>query len=117
MCEWCHQACLRQNGAAEAWAWRRDNGLLKNAAQLVFLSAAPVRPCADSGWTEASGVHTGRCLPCYMRARPTRSTLHPAWASAIHGDFSTNKKPTVHPSPGIFPFLWLGPKAAEQAGL
>jgi len=117
VCEWCHQACLRQNGAAEAWAWRRENGLLKNAAQLVLLSAAPVRPCADSGWTEASEVHRGRCLPCYMRARPTRSALHPTCSSAIHGDVSTDKKPTVHPSPGILPILWLGPKAAEKAGL
>jgi len=61
-------------------------------------------------------VHRGRCLPCYMRARPTLSALHPTCASAIHGDVSTDKKPTVHQSIEIFPFRWLGPKAAEQAG-
>jgi len=117
VCKWCHQTFLRLNRAAEAWMRRRYDGLLRNAAQLVILSAAPVRPCAESGCPEASGVHRGRCRTCYLRGQATRSALHPTCASAIHIDVSTDKKRTVHPSPGILPFLWLGPKAAEQAGL
>jgi len=68
VCELCHQACLCPNGATEAWISLRDAGSLHDTAVLEFLSVTPVRQCADLSWTDESGVHRGRCLPCYRRA-------------------------------------------------
>jgi len=95
VCRWCLQACLRQDGAAEAWARRSQYRLLKSAAQLVNLSAAAARPCVDSCWTEASLVHRDGELPNFLGALPPRSALRPTCVSAIHGDISTDEKPTV----------------------
>jgi len=115
VCEWCHQACLRPSGETEARISRRDAVLRHDIAVLEFLSVMSVQQCAESDWTDASGVHGGRCLPCYSRTPPISTKRRVTCLSAIHCDLSIDKKPTLYPSPGVLPLLWKREKAADQA--
>ena len=117
VCVGCHQACLRDNAAAQLWMDGRDDGLLNNSAQARLLNVMPRRSCSVSSLTDRIGVSRGHCHLCYFRFRPATTPRRASCASTIHGDVSTDRIPSARPGPGILHFLWPDAKAAEQASL
>jgi len=115
VCDQCHQACLRLNSAAEQWLSLRDGGRLRSSELVQFLAGMPRRQCAVSSSPYLNAVSRGCCRACYFIKRPSPTRKWATCASVIHGDVSTNRRPTARPGLRILRILWADAKATEQA--